>query len=75
MESVDIFDQPFMKELFEDMAPNYWVNDFCSLGLANHWRRLAVRAIRMQPGAGVCDRATEAVRCGGGAYLPKLWIG
>ncbi|MGH8608801.1 MAG: class I SAM-dependent methyltransferase, partial [Gammaproteobacteria bacterium] len=65
--ALDIFDPTFVKDIFQDMAGKYWVNDFCSLGLANRWRELAIRAIRLPQGAAVCDLMT-----GTGEALPFL---
>ncbi len=56
--ALDIFDQVFVKSIFQRMSGKYWVNDFCSFGLTDHWRRRAINSLHLPQGASVCDLMT-----------------
>ncbi|WP_420631513.1 class I SAM-dependent methyltransferase [Candidatus Leptofilum sp.] len=64
----DIYDPPFVRRLFDEMAHTYGiVNLISSFGFARRWRRQCLRSIEIAPGSSVLDLMT-----GMGELCPDL---
>ena len=45
-----MFQSYFTQQLFDNLAPKYWLSQILSLGLANRWRRKAIQKAGLEEG-------------------------
>ncbi len=53
-----VFDSCAVRELFDALAPTYWLNRLLSLGLTSYWRKRCVAVARVEQASSVCDLFT-----------------